>query len=65
MIVSATGVQIVKLPQLSVRNVAEKASDYLRVLQQVDRTAQELLIARERYDGGDRDPDAWHAMCCS
>jgi hypothetical protein len=57
-IVTATGVQIVKLPQLSARNVAEKASDYLRVLQQVDKIAQELLVARERYDGGGRVPDA-------
>src|SRR5450756_1515643 len=57
-IVTTTGVRVVELPRLSVVNVAQNASDYLRVLDRVDATAGELRSARERYDGGDRGLDA-------
>jgi len=58
LIVTADGVQVEELPRLSAGTVAEKASDYLRVLQQVDRAAQELYAAWQRYDSGDHGFDA-------
>jgi hypothetical protein len=58
LIVTAAGVQVEELPGLSAETVAEKASDYLRVLQQVDKAAYELHDARQRYDSGDHGFDA-------
>lgn len=58
LIVTTTGVEVAELPQLSAESVTEKAGDYLRVQQQADKTAQDLLVARQRYDCGDRRLDA-------
>ena len=58
LIITTAGVQVEELPRLSAETVAEKASDYLRVLQQVDRAAHELHDAWQRYDRGDHSLDA-------
>ena len=58
LIVTIDGVHVEELPQLSAEIVAEKAGDYLRVLQQVDRAAHELYAAWQRYDSGDHGFDA-------
>jgi CHAT domain-containing protein len=58
LIVTMTGVDVVELRRLSAAGVGEKASDYLRVLSQVDETAQNLADARQRFDSGDRGLDA-------
>jgi hypothetical protein len=58
LIVTTTGVQVKELERLSAETVAEKASDYLEVLQQVDKAFHELHAARQRYDSGDHGFDA-------
>jgi hypothetical protein len=58
LIVTADGVQVVELLRLSAENVADKAADYLRGLEEVDNAARELYVAWHRYDSGDRGFDA-------
>jgi hypothetical protein len=58
LIVTEAGVRVEKLPRLNEETVAEKASDYLRVLRRVDEAAHELHAAWQRFDGGDQGFDA-------
>ena len=58
LIVTTTGVQVVELQNVTVAAVAEKANEYLRVLQNVDNAAHELQAARQRYDDGDHSLDS-------
>jgi len=53
LIVSTTGVQVEELGNVTAASVANNTNEYLRVLQNVDRTAHELQAAWERYDDGD------------
>jgi CHAT domain len=58
LIVTSQAVQVTELRGLTAENIATQASEYLRVLLQVDRATQDLSAARRRYDGGDRSFDA-------
>jgi tetratricopeptide (TPR) repeat protein len=50
LIVTADGVRVEELPRLSAESVTSKASEYLRVLQQLERAADDLHSARELLD---------------
>jgi CHAT domain len=61
LLVTTGGVQVEALPRLTAEAVFERTNDYLHVLQGVDRCAQELFLARQRFDDGDHSPDSIRA----
>ncbi|MEU2718038.1 CHAT domain-containing protein [Streptomyces sp. NPDC007205] len=58
LIVTTAGVRVVPLPRVTLQDISESADAYVQVLQQVDRAAYDVHIARQRYDDGDRTSDA-------
>lgn len=58
LIVTTAGVEVVELPQLSAEALAEKVSNYLRALHQVDGAAHNLHVAWQCYESGDRSLEA-------
>ncbi|MFF8480420.1 CHAT domain-containing protein [Streptomyces antibioticus] len=61
-IVTAAGIDVIRLHDLSQTEVRRRAEGYLATLQTAERTVRELLLARRAYAEGGHSPHtvAWH-----
>lgn len=57
LLVRADGVEVVELPGVTLRSVADKTNEYLGTLRRSDRAVWEYYLTRRRFDDGDRGPE--------